>query len=82
VTGLELDALVEAAWDAGAVGARMTGAGFGGCTINLVKKTDIDPFIDKVGLEYMRKTGLRANFYTVSAGPGTHEKTTVLERNE
>ena len=70
VTGAELDALVEAAWEAGATGARMTGAGFGGCTINLVKCEDHQEFIEQVGKAYTEATGLVADFYAVHVGDG------------
>lgn len=70
VTGKELDALVEAAWEEGAVGSRMTGAGFGGCTISIVPKADIDTFKENVGEQYYKKTGLEADFYVVEIGDG------------
>lgn len=70
VTGSELDALVEAAWDAGATGSRMTGAGFGGCTISLVEKSELDKFIERVSAQYEKKTGLKADFYVVNIGDG------------
>ncbi|UOR11597.1 galactokinase [Halobacillus amylolyticus] len=73
VTGKELDALVEAAWEEGAIGARMTGAGFGGCTINIVKKTEEDHFIQKVGKRYKDKVGLTADFYVVEIGDGAKQ---------
>ena len=50
VTGLELDSLVEAAWEEkGTVGSRMTGAGFGGCTVSIVENDYVDNFIKNVG---------------------------------
>ncbi|SEI04136.1 galactokinase [Halobacillus karajensis] len=70
VTGKELDALVEAAWDEGAIGSRMTGAGFGGCTISIVNKDDVDSFIHNVGERYKDKTGIEADFYVVAIGDG------------
>ncbi|MGR9048557.1 galactokinase [Halobacillus faecis] len=70
VTGKELDALVEAAWNEGAVGSRMTGAGFGGCTISIVKRTHVDGFIEAVGRRYKEQTGLEADFYVVEIGDG------------
>ncbi|HEY4552390.1 MAG TPA: galactokinase [Bacillaceae bacterium] len=73
VTGRELDALVEAAWEEGAVGSRMTGAGFGGCTINLVEKETLDEFIKKTGERYEAATGLKADFYVVGIGEGARE---------
>lgn len=69
VTGKELDALVEAAWaQQGVLGARMTGAGFGGCAIALVKDPYVKNFIDRVGQTYLDKTGLKADFYIASIG--------------
>ncbi|WP_082233306.1 galactokinase [Halobacillus massiliensis] len=70
VTGKELDALTEAAWEEGAIGSRMTGAGFGGCTINLVKENVVESFIEKVGRKYSEATGLKADFYVVDIGDG------------
>ncbi|WP_428062748.1 galactokinase [Candidatus Avelusimicrobium fimicolum] len=69
VTGKELDTLAEAAWQQpGVLGARMTGAGFGGCAIALVQDTDVKHFIDNVGKIYREKTGLQADFYIASVG--------------
>ena len=74
VTGPELDALVEAAWEQdGTVGARMTGAGFGGCAIALVQSAHINRFIDEVGVTYKQKIGYDAEFYVASIGDGTKE---------
>lgn len=74
VTGPELDALVEAAWNApGVVGSRMTGAGFGGCTVSIVKDKDIDEFIKEVGKKYTEKTGLVADFYVAKIGDGSRK---------
>jgi len=74
VTGLELDCLVEEAQRInGVLGARMTGAGFGGCTVNLVKKEIIDKFIQKVGMGYHAKTGLTADFYIADVSDGVSE---------
>jgi galactokinase len=70
VTGMELDTLVEAAWRNSAVGSRMTGAGFGGCTVSLVRNDEIERFIKKVGEEYERKIGYKADFYIASIGDG------------
>ena len=70
VTGKELDALVEAAWQEDAVGSRMTGAGFGGCTISIVDRTQVEAFMDNVGRKYSEKTGLEADFYKVEIGDG------------
>lgn len=74
VTGKELDVIVEAAWNQpGVAGARMTGAGFGGCAIAIVKKEAIPSFVDRVGQEYREKTGLEADFYPVMIGEGARE---------
>lgn len=73
VTCIELDTLVEAAWDNGAIGSRMTGAGFGGCTVSLVHNKDIPAFIRKVGSEYLNKIGYEADFYVASIGDGARQ---------
>lgn len=71
VTGIELDTLVEEAWKIdGVIGSRMTGAGFGGCTVSIVKTDVIDSFIEKVGAEYLKKIGYAADFYVVEIGDG------------
>lgn len=71
VTGIELDTLVEEAWKIeGVIGSRMTGAGFGGCTVSLVKDESIDTFIEKVGASYLAKIGYSADFYVVEVGDG------------
>ena len=74
VTGSELDAMVEAAWKInGVVGSRMTGAGFGGCTVSLVREEKIDLFISKVAEEFYSKTGLTAEFYIAEISDGVRE---------
>mgnify|MGYP001122870194 FL=1 len=71
VTGIELDTLVEEAWKIdGVIGSRMTGAGFGGCTVSIVKDEAIDSFIEKVGAAYKEKIGYGADFYVVEIGDG------------
>lgn len=71
VTGIELDTLVEEAWKIeGVIGSRMTGAGFGGCTVSIVKDEAIDTFIEKVGAAYEKKIGYAADFYVVEIGDG------------
>jgi galactokinase len=71
VTGLHLDTMAEEAWKiAGVIGSRMTGGGFGGCTVSLVKDEAIDNFIDKVGTAYEAKTGLKPQFYIAEIGDG------------
>lgn len=73
VTGPQLDALAEAAWKIdGVLGSRMTGGGFGGCTVSLVREEAIPAFIEKVGAEYTEKTGLTADFYIAEIGEGAH----------
>jgi galactokinase len=71
VTGKELDTLVEEARKIpGTIGSRMTGAGFGGCTVSLVKEDSIDDFISQVGEKYEERTGLKADFYIAEVGDG------------
>ena len=71
VTGVELDTLVEEAWKVdGVIGSRMTGAGFGGCTVSIVKDKAIDTFIEQVGAAYEKKIGYKADFYVVEIGGG------------
>ncbi|MBO5523959.1 MAG: galactokinase [Roseburia sp.] len=71
VTGIELDTLVEEAWKIeGVIGSRMTGAGFGGCTVSIVKDEAVDTFIEKVGAAYQDKIGYAADFYVVEIGDG------------
>ncbi|MFW5804090.1 MAG: galactokinase [bacterium] len=72
VTGNELDTLVDGAKNLdGVIGSRMTGAGFGGCTVSLVKEEFIDSFREKIGKIYQEKTGLKADFYIADIGDGT-----------
>ena len=71
VTGVELDTMVESAWkQEGVIGARMTGAGFGGCAVSIVKGDSVESFIQKVGKEYKEKIGYEATFYVVDVGNG------------
>lgn len=71
VTGVELDTLVEEAWKVeGVIGSRMTGAGFGGCTVSIVKNGSIDDFIARVGAAYQARIGYAADFYVVEIGDG------------
>lgn len=71
VTGIELDTLVETAWEQeGVIGSRMTGAGFGGCTVSIVKEDAIESFIENVGKAYLQKIGYQADFYVVEIGNG------------
>ena len=72
VTGIELDTLVDAAQvQAGVLGARMTGAGFGGCAIALVKEENIPAFKNNVYDEYMKVVGYAPDFYVAHIGSGT-----------
>ncbi len=74
VTGPELDALSGAARaEEGCIGSRMTGAGFGGCTVSLVEKSRVPAFIESVGRAYERATGLKASFYDTSIEDGAQE---------
>lgn len=71
VTGIELDTLVEEAWKVdGVIGSRMTGAGFGGCTVSIVEDAAVDRFIESVGTAYRDKIGYAADFYVVQVGSG------------
>ena len=67
----EIDVLVELAWKIeGVVGSRITGGGFGGCTVSIVKNDAVDTFIEQVGNGYREKTGHEAEFYVVEIGDG------------
>ena len=71
VTGDELDALAEEAWKTeGVIGSRMTGAGFGGCTVSLVREDKVVNFINQVGAAYRKRTGLKPLFYIADVGDG------------
>lgn len=73
VTCKELDTLAEEAWkQPGTIGGRMTGGGFGGCTVNIVKNDAIDDFVKNVGDAYEKKIGYPASFYIVEIGDGPH----------
>lgn len=73
VTGIELDTLVSAALSQeGVIGSRMTGAGFGGCTVSIVKTEAVEAFIKNVGEIYKGKIGYAADFYVVDAGCGPY----------
>ena len=87
VTGKELDALALAAWEleeskccgtlekTKVLGSRMTGAGFGGCTVSIVHKDSVEEFITKVGQRYTELTGLAADFYVAETDDGAREVT-------
>ena len=71
VTGKELDTLAEAAQaQEGCIGSRMTGAGFGGCTVSLVKKDSVNTFIENVGKRYKEIIGYDASFYVAEIADG------------
>ena len=71
VTGIELDTLVaESLKQEGVIGARMTGAGFGGCAVSIVKSDKVEDFIKNVGNAYKEKIGYDADFYAVEIGNG------------
>lgn len=73
VTGIHLDTLVhEALKIDGCIGARMTGAGFGGCAIALVDNCKINEFKEKVSYAYENVTSIKPSFYTSNIGEGTH----------
>lgn len=73
VTGVELDTLVSAAMaQPGVLGARMTGAGFGGSAIALVAKSEADNFAAAVGKVYNEKIGYQASFFVADIVDGTH----------
>ncbi len=76
VTGKELDAMAEAAWkQPGVLGARMTGGGFGGCVVALVKDENVEDFKQNVAAQYEAATGYKPDFYIASAEDGAREIT-------
>ena len=67
----EIDVLVEEAWKVdGVIGSRITGGGFGGCTVSIVKDEAVDTFKEKVGAAYKERVGKNADFYVVEIGDG------------
>ncbi|MCH5256233.1 MAG: galactokinase [Lachnospiraceae bacterium] len=71
VSCAEVDVLVEEAWKIpGVIGSRITGAGFGGCTVSIVKDEAIDEFKEKIGAAYKERVGKVADFYVVEIGDG------------
>lgn len=67
----EMDILAEEAWKLpGVLGSRMTGGGFGGCTVSIVENDQVDAFIETVGAVYEKRTGIKAEFYVVDIGQG------------
>ena len=81
VTGIELDTLVELARaEDGVIGSRMTGAGFGGCTVSIVENDHVEHFIKHVGERYEAKIGYAADFYVVEIGEGAHKIEKEIEQ--
>jgi len=77
VSSATLDCMVDLAMKTeGVIGSRMTGAGFGGCTVSLVHKNSVDNFIQEVGAAYSAAMNLRADFYVTTAESGAGEVTT------
>lgn len=73
VTGPHLDALAEAAWETpGVLGARMTGAGFGGCTVNLVDVGAVEEAAVGIARRYSARTGITPEVFAVSPGAAAH----------
>lgn len=73
VTGIELDTLSHAAWEQeGVLGARMTGAGFGGCGIAIVQKDQVETFTENVGKVYTETIGYDPDFYIAEIAQGSH----------
>ena len=67
----EIDILVDLAWQVdGVIGSRITGGGFGGCTVSIVNNDAVDTFMEQVGAGYHKKTGIEAEFYVVEIGDG------------
>ncbi|PRR79663.1 galactokinase [Clostridium vincentii] len=74
VTGIELDTLVSLAWNIeGVLGSRMTGAGFGGCTVTLIKEEFVDLFIEELTKKYTEKIGYEPSFYVVNISDGARK---------
>ena len=73
VSCAETDLLAELAWQVpGVLGSRITGGGFGGCTVSIVKNESVDLFIQSLDRPYEEKTGHKAEFYVVDVGDGAH----------
>ena len=69
----EIDILVDLAWATdGVIGSRITGGGFGGCTVSIVKNEAVDNFVATIGATYKEKVGHEAEFYIVDIGEGAH----------
>ncbi|MEG2668315.1 MAG: galactokinase [Lachnospiraceae bacterium] len=69
----EIDILVDLAWNTkGVIGSRITGGGFGGCTVSIVKNEVVDSFVETIGRAYEEQVGHKAEFYVVEIGEGAH----------
>ena len=69
----EIDILVDLAWKTdGVIGSRITGGGFGGCTVSIVKNDAVEEFVSTIGKAYAKKVGHEAEFYVVDIGDGAH----------
>ena len=67
----EVDVLVDLAWGIeGVVGSRITGGGFGGCTVNIVKNEAVDTFVEVINAKYLEKVGHNPEIYVVDIGDG------------
>lgn len=74
VTGKELDTLVSFAWEMpGVIGARMTGAGFGGCTVSIIKEENVQNFIDTITTKYTEIIGYAPDFYVANISDGARK---------
>lgn len=74
VTGIELDTLVSLAWECdGVIGSRMTGAGFGGCTVSIVREDCIDKFTENIKAKYIEAIGYEPSFYIVNISDGARK---------
>lgn len=70
----EIDVLAEEAWKVdGVIGSRITGGGFGGCTVSIVKDEAVEQFKVKVGAAYKERVGKTADFYVVEIGDGSRK---------
>ena len=69
----EIDFIVDEAWkNPGVVGCRITGGGFGGCAVSIVKDEAVEELKETIGKAYKEKVGLDAEFYVIDAGEGAH----------
>ncbi len=81
VTCPELDFLVERAQQfPGVLGSRMTGAGFGGCTVTLIAENQVNAFVETLGKAYEERFGLRADFYVAEIGDGARDSLSLLSK--